>query len=264
MAGIRVGIVPYLNAKPLFYPLITGEIKHDLTLIEDSPAGLADALARQELDIAMIPTIEYVLGDNYRIIPGIGISSLGAVKSVLLYSKLIPPAIYRVALDESSRTSAALVKVLLSNCFGIHPEYCTSPPHLSNMLTKADAALLIGDQALMVPRNGYHCIDLGALWQAYTGMSFVFALLAVRKDVDAGEAVNILLAAKALGLTQIPQIARAEAAKLGISPEVCLDYLQNRIQYELQDEQLQALVHFYQMAGVEGLIPEEVHLKFYR
>ncbi len=263
MAGIRVGIVPYLNAKPLLYPLITGEIKHNLTLIEDSPARLADALARKELDIAMIPAFEYALGDDYQIVPGIGISSPGAVKSVLLYSKQAPPDISRVALDESSRTSAALVKILLSNCYGIHPEYCTSAPHLSNMLTEADAALLIGDQALLVPQNGYHCIDLGALWQKYTGMGFVFALFVVRKGVDAQDAVDTLLKAKSRGMAQIPGIAEAEAANLGISVEVCLDYLQNCIQYGLQGEQLQALKRFYKMAHLADLITGEVQLRFY-
>ncbi len=259
----RIGIVPYLNVKPVVYPLLTGEIKHNFTIIKDPPANLARALSRKELDIAFIPAIEYARGDNYRIIPEIAISSMGSVKSVLLYSKEQPSKITSVALDESSRTSAALVKILLPYCFGVRPKYSTLPPKLNAMLSCADAALLIGDQALLVPRNGYHCIDLGALWQAYTGLGFVFAFFVVRAGFNADEAVSIMCESKKRGLKQIPEIARCEAAKLGLPVKVCLDYLSRRIHYDLGKKELEALKRFYKLAGKEELISKEVSLKFY-
>ena len=264
MARLRVGIVPYLNASPLVYPLVTREIEHDFTLVEDAPSRLADALGRGELDIALMPAIEYALGQDYRIVPDIAISTRGAVMSVLLYTQKTPPHIHRVALDESSRTSAALVKILLPACFGIRPEYISRPPRLGNMLAEADAALLIGDQALLASQEDYHCLDLGALWQARTGMGFVFALFVVRPGVDAHQAVETLRKAKFWGISQIPKIAQAASARLGLSVEVCLDYLQRCIHYDLQEEQQKALQRFYQMACAEGLIPQEVPLRFYR
>jgi chorismate dehydratase len=265
MSRIRVGITQYLNAKPLFYPLTAGDMEHNFMLVEDSPARLADALARKELDIALIPAIEYAtLGNGYQIIPNMAISTLGAVKSVLLYSKQKPPNIQRVALDESSRTSAALVKILLSHCFGIHPQYRSLPPDLLQMMSEADAALLIGNQALLAPANGYYSLDLGALWHKHTGMGFVFAVFVIRPGVDAQHAVNTLLAAKSQGVAQIPHIARVEAANLGLSADFCRDYLQNCIHFDFCEEQQQALRRFFQLACAEGLIPEEVPLKFYR
>ncbi len=162
---LRLGAVSYLNAEPLVYGL---QNEAGFRLERDLPSRVAERLHAGEVDLGMIPSIEYAFGD-YAIVPGVAIGSRGPVRSVNLFHPGPVEAIRRVALDTSSRTSLALVKVLLHQRLGRDPEYLPMPPSLPDMLKAADAALLIGDPSFYfegeIPR-----LDLGEEWARVTGL----------------------------------------------------------------------------------------------
>src|SRR5947199_503115 len=145
-ARVRIGAVNHLNTKPLIYNLERLAPKAILSL--DLPSRLADRLAAGELDVALIPVIEYFRGDGYTVVPGIAIASRGPVLSVTLFSRVPWPQIRHVALDEGSRTSAALAQLLLRQRHGVRPEVVPLPLERSAEDVDADAVLLIGDRAM--------------------------------------------------------------------------------------------------------------------
>ena len=108
-----------------------------------------------------------------RIIPGISISSLAEVRSLLLIKHKSTPAITSVALDTTSRTSVALTKILLQAKMGLRPSSCAHPPDPVAMLERCDAALLIGDPALKVRLHEYETLDLAEMWVGWQQKPFV-------------------------------------------------------------------------------------------
>src|SRR5579871_1271679 len=179
---IRVGAVNYLNTKPLICDLeaLAPEIK----LVLEVPSRLADQLAAGELDVALIPAIEYFRSGRYTVVPDIAIASRGPVLSVTLFSRVPWTGIRKVALDEGSRTSAALAQILLRKQYGVRPEVVPLPLDHAAEDVDADAVLLIGDRAMRACLPGFaHAFDLGAEWHDWTGLPFVYAFWAVREGV---------------------------------------------------------------------------------
>ena len=179
---IRVGAVSYLNAKPLYYRLT--EFAPGIALEMDLPSRLADRLAEGELDVALIPSVEYLRGAvrGYEIIPGFAIAARGAVRSVKLFSRVPLERIERLALDAGSRTSHVLARVWLDGCCRVRPgQIELFPTGVPVQESTADAVVLIGDRAMKVSDADFHTvIDLAEAWQAFTGLPFVFALWVVR------------------------------------------------------------------------------------
>src|SRR5436309_2996964 len=127
---------------------------------------------RGDVDAALVPVIEYQRLDGVSIVPDVCVGSRSAVRSVVLATKLNNlKKVKRVALDDSSRTSVALIKILFREFLGLEPEWVTSPPDLKSMLTHADAALIIGDPAMKIPRDQFQVFDLATLWHDYTGFA---------------------------------------------------------------------------------------------
>ena len=186
---IRVGAVSYLNAKPLYYKLYDFAPKVRLSM--EVPSRLAEQLAAGELEIALIPSIEYLRGVRlgYEILPGFSIAARGPVRSVKLFSRVPFQQIERLALDEGSRTSQALSLVWLDACHGVRPgQVELLPLGVPAIESTADAVLVIGDRAMKVPHEPFcQVVDLGEAWQAMTGLPFVFALWVTRQSVDLGE-----------------------------------------------------------------------------
>ena len=143
---------------------------------------VADALHSGDIDLGVIPSIEYAAGD-YAIVPGVGIASRGPVRSVSLFHRRPLSEVRRVALDSSSRTSAALLRILLHDRLGRDPEYVVMNPSLPDMLATADAALLIGDRALYFEGEESR-LDLGQEWTDRTALPFVWAFWAGRRDAS--------------------------------------------------------------------------------
>jgi chorismate dehydratase len=258
LSPLRLGVVSYLNAVPLVHGL---EADPRFSLVRDVPSRIAERLHAGEIDLGMIPSVEYAAGD-YAIVPGIAIASRGPVRSVNLFHRRRLEGVRRVALDASSRTSVALAKILLRERLGHDPEYVSMGPPVEDMLASADAALVIGDPALYF-RGEAERLDLGEEWQARTGLPFVFAFWAGRPGaVDEAGVVRLQQALRA-GQGAFSQIAaQYNGLGAGRGPE-SEAYLRRNIVYDLGEEELSGLREFYRRARALGLIERVPELRFH-
>jgi chorismate dehydratase len=260
---IRIGAVEYLNSKPLICDL--PELAPEAELVLEVPSKLADLLAEGQLDVGLIPIIEYFRSGKYTVVPNIAIASRGPVLSVTLFSKMPWKGIRRVALDEGSRTSAALTQVLLRHRHGVKPEVVPLSLDRHAEEADADAVLLIGDRAMHACLPGFpYAYDLGQEWHDWTGLPFVYAVWAVRPGVDLGPVADALVEAKRRGLERIGPIAHHEAPRLGLDAGFCRRYLQSIIQFDLGPRELAGLHHYYMLACELGLARRGVNLEHYR
>ena len=259
---IRVGAVNYLNTKPLICDL--DALAPDAELVLDVPSRLADRLAAGDLDVALIPAIEYFRAGSYSVVPDVSIATRGPVLSVTLFSRKPWEGIRRVALDAGSRTSAALTQVILRKRYGVHPEVLPLPLDGHAEDADADAVLLIGDRAMRACLPGFaHAYDLGQEWYDWTGLPFVYAVWAVRPGVDLAGVDAALVEAKRRGLARAGAIAQREAAGLGLDAGFCRRYLANILHFDLGPRELAGLDRYYSLACELGLAPRGVELKLY-
>ncbi len=259
---IRVGAVNYLNTKPLIENLTTFAPHAKLSL--EVPSKLADQLRDGDLDVALIPVIEYFRGDGYSIVPDISIASRGPVLSVTLFSRVPWEAIRSVALDEGSRTSAALTQTILHHRYGIRPKLEKLPLQHDAEDLSTDAVLLIGDRAMRACLPGYtYAYDLGQEWNDWTGLPFVYALWAVRPGVDLRGVDRALLRAKENGLKRAGVIAEREAPHLGLDAGFCRRYLSTILSFDLGPREQAGLQRYYALASKLGLAPMGVELEYY-
>jgi len=272
--SLRVGAVPYLNTKPLVAGIEGGR---GVELRLAVPSQLPDLLERGELDVALIPSIEYLRGRPFFVVPDTSIASRGAVESVLLFLR-VPRVrdIKRVALDESSLTSSTLVRIILQERYGLRlssVEYIPWPRNQDINDTQADAVLVIGDNAMKmaISRGTLQrapttavcpTLDLGAEWKALTGLPFVYALWVTSKKGLVDSTRRLLNEAKRKGMAALPEIARREANRLGLETGFCLRYLSENICYELGEAEVAGLRQFYRYALSMGLASEGVNLDF--
>ncbi|WP_165245390.1 menaquinone biosynthetic enzyme MqnA/MqnD family protein [Paludisphaera soli] len=263
---IRVGAVSYLNAKPLYYRL--EEFAPGVELSMEVPSRLAEKLSAGELDVALIPSVEYLRGASrgYEILPGFAIGARGPVRSVKLFSKVPPAAIGRLALDAGSRTSQALVQVWLEAAHGVRPRTIEPLPlGVSALESTADAVLVIGDRAMKVPDEPFHqVVDMAEAWRELTGLPFVFALWVVRRGADLGSLPDALARSRAEGLAHADELSRIHGPRLGLDFRTCYDYLTRVLSYDLGEPELAGLRRFAEMAARLGLAPEGVNLVFHR
>jgi chorismate dehydratase len=252
---LRVGAVQYLNTKPLVH----GLAGLGLDVSFDLPSRLADRLANGQLDVALIPSIELFRGAGYRVVSDACIGCRGPVMSVRLFFRTQPGRVARLAVDEGSRTSATLARVLLAERFGIHPVIEPLPIGAGLDDTSADAVLLIGDRAIGSHRGSFQLVwDLGDEWCRWKGLPFVFAVWAARSDVSADELARIeplLAAARNSGKANLAAIASAEASAHGLTVPQCLSYLRDNLHYDLGPREREALSAFYGHAVTLELAP---------
>ena len=242
---LRVGAVNYLNSKPL----IEGLAGDDVELLLDYPSRLADGLAAGRYDVALVPSIECLRNAEYEVISDACVAARGPVVSVKLYSRVPPPEIRSVALDEGSRTSAALVRILLAERYGIHPEPEPLPLGDSVSSTEADAVLLIGDRAFGSMDEPFDTTwDLGEEWLNWTGLPFVFACWAARTDTELAGAATILSEARDRGTSRLEEIARREASRLGISEPTAIRYLTENLHFQMGPAERRGLKLFHELA----------------
>ena len=262
---VRVGAVRYLNAKPLYEYL--GEFAPTVRLVLDYPSRLADRLARDELDVALIPSIEYARGvsKGYAILPDLSISSGGPVRSVKLFSRVPFKSIDRLALDAGSRTSQALARIWLDRVHGVHPSGIEELPlGVPAEESTADAVLVIGDRAMRVDEGDYYeTIDMAEAWKSLTGLPFVFAFWVAREGAELGDLPELLVRCRDKGLAHARDLAEAHGPRLGLDMNVCYDYLTKSLQYDFGERERAGLRHFYREAARLGLAPEGVHLVFH-
>src|SRR5260370_3573933 len=167
----RIAASSYLNTAPLIWSFLYGSKQDAVELFtHTAPSRCAEMLASGEVNAALVPVIEYQRIPDIAIAPDVCVGSRAAVRSVVIASKQNNlKKIKRFALDDSSRTSVALVKIIFREFLGFEPEWQTSPPDLRSMLEHNDAALIIGDPAMKIPREKFQVFDLATLWHDYTG-----------------------------------------------------------------------------------------------
>ena len=262
MKTVRLGAVEYLNARPLVYGL---ELHPHLFSIRfDVPSKCAALLHEGSIDLGMIPSIEYLRGTGYRIVPDIAIVSDGPVGSVALFTTMPLERIVSIAVDTSSRTSHALLRVLCLERFGVDASFEPMPPNPELMLRRCDAALLIGDSALFLDHDalGATRIDLGEHWTALTGLPFVWAFWAGRPGAVTSDAIDALLAARDHGVAASDDIATAycgpERAARGIA------YLRDNIRYSLGEREKAGLSRYYELTERHGIVESVTAPAFYR
>ncbi len=258
---IRIGAVSYLNTKPLVYRL--DELAPDAEIIYDFPSRLAVDLATGELDVALIPSIEFFQDPKYTIVSDACIGCRGPVLSVKFFSRVPVEKIRRVSLDEGSRTSIALVRVLLQQRYGIEPELESLPIGATAQDSDADAVLLIGDRAIHQPVADFVEIwDLGDEWCRWSELPFVFAMWVAHVGKDLRGTELALDAARDAGIRCLDEIAKREAVKAGLSPAQCLTYLRDNLHFHLGPRELRGLALFYEHAAALGITPPGRDLSF--
>lgn len=256
---LRVGAVQYLNTRPLVHGLASSAV----SLAYDLPSRLADKLAAGKLDVALIPLIELFRGDRYRVVSDACIGCRGPVMSVKLFFRTAPERVQSLAVDEGSRTSATLARILLAERFGILPDIEILPIGAGLADTPADAVLLIGDRALSMPPGAasFQLIwDLGDEWCRWTGLPFVFAVWAARENLETRSIEPLLARARDAGRSNLAAIAAAEAAGHGLTVPQCLSYLRDNLHYELGSSEREALSLFYELAVKLSLAPAGLDL----
>ncbi len=259
---IRLSAVGYLNARPLVYGL---ERSPRFAVRFDVPSRCADLLHLNSVDVGLIPSIEYCRGDTeYAIVPGMAIGSRGPVASVALFTRRNPQDVRSVAMDTSSRTSVALIEILMRLLYKVRPQAVDLPPDLDVMLDRADAALLIGDPALFLPdgASGARKIDIGDVWTKWTGLPFVYAFWAGRPNVLTPPEVDCLARARDEGLGHLEDIAAAESASAD-RQAVILQYLRDNVRYGLGADERAGLELFYRYAVEVGAIGRAASLRFF-
>jgi chorismate dehydratase len=255
---MRIGAVSYLNTKPLVYRL--AEIAPQHELVFDLPSRLADQLAGGLLDVALIPSIEYFQNPDYTIVSDACIGCRGPVLSVKLLSRVPMRQIRTLALDEGSRTSIALARILLKERFGIEPRAQVLPIEARYEESPADAVLVIGDRAIHPARGNWVAQwDLGDEWNRWSELPFVFAMWVghVGQASRLPAVAAALSAARDAGVANLDQIARDESATVGLTYDQTLTYLRDNLHFYLGPGERAGLVLFCQEACKLGLVPRD-------
>jgi chorismate dehydratase len=259
MTPVRLGAVGYLNARPLVFGLDRSP-RFDLRF--DVPSECARLLHAGDIDLGLIPSIEYLRGDSYRIVPDVAIASRGPVASVALFATRPMSDVRSIVMDTSSRTSAALVRVLCARVFKIDPAIEAHAPDLNAMLDRADAALIIGDTALIwdpetvrrKPDSIVQKIDLGEAWTSMTGLPFVWAFWAGPAGVLSADDVSALQKAREEGVKQSDAIGREYFRDAPQHRDLGARYLRDNIKYYLGADERAGLELFYRYAAEVGVV----------
>jgi chorismate dehydratase len=258
----RVGHIQFLNCLPLYWGLARTGALLDLELTKDTPEKLSQQLVQGDLDLAPVTLIEYLKhADELMALPDIAVGCDGPVMSCVIVSQVPLEQLdgQRVALGSTSRTSVRLAELLLTEQYGVTPDYYRCPPDLSLMMQEAQAAVLIGDAALRAslhdaPRLGLEVHDLGQMWKDLTGLPFVFAVWAVRRDYFAAhpEAVHevhrAFLASRDLSLEEVAKVAE-QAARWEAFDEDLLRRYFTTLDFSLGAEQLIGIEEFTRRVG---------------
>jgi chorismate dehydratase len=260
---VRLGAVGYLNARPLTWALDRAPDRWDIRY--DLPAVCADLLYRGEVDLGLVPSIDYLRAPDYRLVPGVGVVSRGPVASVALFSRVPIEQVTSIALDTSSHTSVALTKVLCRRRFHIDPVFVAHGPDLEGMTRECDAGLLIGDPALDADpeKFGLHKIDLGEEWTAMTGLPFVYAAWTGRPGAATEDDVRALQAAQQEGMAATKDIAAEYGRGNAAATARAAVYLRDNVKHGLGPSEAQGLQAFLDLAVEVGAAPRKRVLEFF-
>ena len=262
MSRVRLGAVGYLNARPLVHGLEGRGELFDVRF--DVPSRCAALLHAGESDLGLIPSIEYLRGpEPYRIVPDLGIVSDGPVASVALFARVPISKIRTIGLDDSSRASAGLTRVLCRELWRIDPAFEAMGAEKAAAVEGCDAALVIGDPALFLDHAASRLekIDLGSEWTRATGLPFVWAFWAGRPGALDAPRVAALQHARDRGVASSDAIADAYCGPE--RSELCRTYLRENIRYWLGGRETDGLRRYFELASKHGLVEFDGRLEFY-
>ena len=263
----RISASSYSNTAPLVWSFLYGSNHGKIEIILDNaPARSAELLMQDRVDAALVPVIASQFIEGVRLIPDVCVGAREHVRSVCLVTRGKDLADVRsVALDTSSRTSVVLTKIIFREFLGFEPEWRNAAPDIDAMLADADAALLIGDPALVLSEapesaggEDVRTFDLAELWNKYTGLGFIFAMWMTRRDrVDIDFA-----AARDEGLSHLGEIAANYRTDIGLSNEALIQYLSQNISYAIDDRMAAGLDLYLDLAATHGLITKRLPFNY--
>ncbi|MFF0285460.1 menaquinone biosynthetic enzyme MqnA/MqnD family protein [Streptomyces sp. NPDC005262] len=270
----RVGHIQFLNCLPLYWGLARTGTLLDLELSKDTPEKLSEQLVRGDLDIGPITLVEYLRNaDQLVAFPDIAVGCDGPVMSCVIVSQRPLEELdgARVALGSTSRTSVRLAQLLLAERYEVSPDYYTCPPDLGLMMQEAEAAVLIGDAALRAslhdaPRLGLQVHDLGQMWKEWTGLPFVFAVWAARKDYLAAhpamvnEVHRAFLASRDLSLEEVTKVSET-AARWEVFDAELLERYFTTLDFRFGAAQLEGVREFARRTGPTSGFPADVNVE---
>ena len=257
---MRLGCLPYLNVKPLVYTFEHHEVgpgnpspARGVELVYAPPSTLADMLRAGEIAAAPVSSFACFENPELEICPGLCIAARGPVKSVLMLSKKPSPNIDTLALDAGSLSGASMLRIILRELYNTDPRIVRMAPEpVETMLESSDAALVIGNPAMLCDKKGLYVLDVAEEWVRLTDLPAVFAVWAGRSMTP--ELARTLQEAKRDGMAHIPDIAREESIKLGLSYEACFDYLSRVMVYDMGKAETAGLNEFRRRSIAHGLI----------
>jgi len=257
----KIIAVSYLNTKPLVYGLERGMLPSGYELSFKIPSECAQAIADGTGHIGLIPSLEYQRIPHLTVLPDLGIAAQGAVRTVLLVSEVPISSLQSILLDYSSRTSNALIQILLAGKYKRFPTFQVGNPGYEAEIRGRQGGLIIGDRAFLYRQQFPYVYDLALEWQEWTGLPFVFAFWAVRPGCLREDSARAFYRSLDAGLGHIPEIAREWAQLYGGQQSVYESYLTSAILYRLGSKEYEGLQRFFTLAWEQKLIPELRELK---
>ena len=248
---IKVGIVSYLNTRPLIYGLQLEPIASQIELIEDNPANLATMLKEQKIDLGLIPVAAIPELKEWHLAGDYCIGTDGEAASVCLFSEVPLEEIKKVYLDYQSRTSVELLKWIMLEYWGIHPEIVVATDEdYRNQIKGTTAGLVIGDRAFEQRKHSTFFYDLGAEWKKITGQPFVFAVWVSNKQLPR-EFISMFNEANAKGLTHIDEIVSLQHFDLYDLKK----YYTLHLNYLLDERKKQSMEYFLSLLELSTATP---------
>jgi chorismate dehydratase len=236
----KFAVLPYCNAAPLVHFL--SEFCPSADIVKKYPRETLDELKSDRADAALIPVADFLINENLKMVPGIGICAEGPVESVLLKSQKSLDKIRSIRLFPESRTSNILIRILISQFSGtVHGIRFSS----DNIV--ADASIIIGDKALRTAQANY-TYDLSDMWHRQTGLPFVFAVWAYKAGHSHYEKIkSILYNAKQKGLGSISILSRIYAERLNLEPSYIRHYLTDCLYYDVGSREIESMEKFREL-----------------
>jgi chorismate dehydratase len=250
---LRVRAVSYLNTVPLVWGMLHGKEREQVDLSFSIPSECARDVENGVAEVGLVPVAE-IARQRLAIAGDVGITCQGAVRSILLFTRVPWRQIRTFAADASSRTSVELARIILRERFGVEPEITREQPVVNEMLSHAEAALVIGDPALRLEpgATGFDWMDLGEEWLRLTGLPFVFAAWAGKPGIDAARVAELARGSYENGRACLHEIVEGEFTKRRVTHDTARRYLTEHIRFEIGKAEQRGLDAFLEMANLRS------------